>query len=84
MKINPVLCVLSFIGRHSRALLSVLAILAGGYLIWSGFQTDTCLSDMREWLKENGDSNLLRYYDEAKDAKDRTAWAIAFKSYEKR
>ena len=84
MKINPVLCVLSFIGRHSRVLLSVLAILAGGYLIWSGFQTDTCLSDMREWLKENGDSNLLRYYDEAKDAKDRTVWAIAFKSYEKR
>ena len=84
MKINPVLCILSFIGRHSRVLLLMMAILAGGYLIWSGFQPDTRLADMREWLKENGDANLLRYYDEAKDAKDRTAWTIAFKSYEKR
>ena len=62
----------------------MLLMAAGGYLIWSGFNPGTSVGIMREWLKKNGNADLLRYYEEAKDAKERASLGIAFKAYEKR
>lgn len=83
-KINPLFVVLSFMGSHWRGLISMLLMAAGGYLIWSGFNPGTSVGIMREWLKKNGNADLLRYYEEAKDAKERASLGIAFKAYEKR
>ena len=83
-KINPLFAVLSFMTRHWRGLFSLLAMTAGGYLVWSGFNLGTRVDTMRGWLKESGDPDLLRCYDEAVDAKERNSWIISFKAYEKR
>lgn len=81
--INPLFAVLSFVGRHWRGLAAMLLMAAGGYLLWTGFNPDTDTGVMRGWLKKSGDADLLRYYDEAKDAKERNSLCIAFKAYEK-
>lgn len=83
-RINPLFAVLSFVTHHWRGLFSLMAMTAGGYLVWSGFNPGTGVDTMREWLKESGDPDLLRCYDEAMDAKERNSWIIAFKAYEKR
>ena len=83
-KINPLFAALSFVGQHWRGLISMLSMATGGYLLWTGFNPDTDTGIMREWLKKSGDADLLRCYDEAKDAKERNSWIIAFKAYEKR
>lgn len=83
-KINPLFTALSFVGQHWRGLISILLMAAGGYLLWTGFNPDTDTGVMREWLEKSGDADLLRCYDEAKDAKERNSFCIAFKAYEKR
>ncbi len=83
-KINPLFAVLSFMTRHWRGLLSLLAIAAGGYLLWSGVNPGTRADALGQWLRENGDADLQRYYEEARDAKERASRGIAFKAYEKR
>ena len=83
-KINPLFAVLAFVKRHWRILFSLLVMVAGGYLVWSGFNLGTGIDTMRGWLKESGDPDLLRYYEEAKDVKERSSLGIAFKAYEKR
>ena len=83
-KINPLFAVLSFVTHHWRGLFSLMAMTAGNYLVWSGFNPGTGIDTMRRWLKESGDPDLLRCYDEAMDAKERNSWIIAFKAYEKR
>lgn len=76
--------VLFFLIGHWRRLFSVLAIAVGIYLLWTGFSPDTHIDAMRKWLKNSGDADLLRYYEEAKDVKERVSKGIAFKAYEKR
>lgn len=83
-KVNPFFATLAFVARHWRGLFSLMAMTAGGYLVWSGFNPGTGVDTMRGWLKESGDPDLLRCYDEAMDAKERNSWIIAFKAYEKR
>ena len=83
-KINPLFSVLFFVGHRWRGIVTLLLMSAGGYLLWTGFNPDTDAGVMREWLKKSGDADLLRYYDEAKDAKERNSLCIAFKAYEKR
>lgn len=78
------LVALSFMTRHWRGLLSWLTIAAGGYLLWSGVNPGTRADALEQWLRENGDADLRRYYEEARDAKERASRGIAFKAYEKR
>lgn len=83
-RIDFLFSVLAFMGRHWRGLLSALSMAVGGYLIWSGFEFGAGTDSIREWLKGSGDTELLGRYDGARDANERSAWGVVFKSYEKR
>lgn len=81
---NPISFVAIFVIRHLRGLVSILAMVIGGYLVWSGFGTGIHTDDLVESLKKIGAGDLLRHYDEAKDANERKSWRIVFGAYEKR
>lgn len=76
--------IMAYMKRHWRGLASLIAMAAGCHLVWSGFMVGPRLDDMRRWLKKNGDADLLKLYDQARDAKERNSWIVAFKAYEKR
>lgn len=83
-RVNLPFWVLSFAVRHWRAELLLLLMALFAHLAWSAFRQGTRIGDMRALIEKTGDAELLRRYDEIKDATARKVWSIPCKAYEKR
>jgi len=76
--------VLMILLRHSRMIFAIVLLAVGGYLVYDALRGNKSLADMQSWLEDNGDAELKGYYAGLKDANQRQALGVVFKTYQHR
>ena len=75
---------LMILSRFFRPIVGLILLLSVAYLIFDLLRSGTDTVAMEKWLQKTGDAELLRLYQETKDAKARKALGVSLRVYEKR